>query len=54
MQVPENQWYVVLSSPELRREPLGVERLGSASSSGAIARAWRMPKMIALHILAPR
>lgn len=26
--LPENQWYVVLASVELRRKPLGVERLG--------------------------
>jgi phenylpropionate dioxygenase-like ring-hydroxylating dioxygenase large terminal subunit len=28
MQVPENQWYVVLASTELRGKPLGVERFG--------------------------
>lgn len=28
MQLPGNQWYVVLASAELRRKPLGVERLG--------------------------
>jgi phenylpropionate dioxygenase-like ring-hydroxylating dioxygenase large terminal subunit len=28
MQLPENQWYVVLSGAELRRKPVGVERFG--------------------------
>jgi phenylpropionate dioxygenase-like ring-hydroxylating dioxygenase large terminal subunit len=28
MRLPENQWYIVLSSVELRRKPLGAERLG--------------------------
>jgi len=28
MQLPDNQWYVVLASTELRRKPLGAERLG--------------------------
>ena len=28
MRVPEDQWYPVLESREVRRKPLGVERLG--------------------------
>ncbi|RZA32739.1 MAG: aromatic ring-hydroxylating dioxygenase subunit alpha [Lysobacteraceae bacterium] len=28
MQLPQNQWYIVLAANELRRKPLGAERLG--------------------------